>query len=182
SVNRDFFMEPPGGKDARKFYLSGVYGEGKLTRPWRVTGAAARARATIGQGSRGGTTMNVWAVIVAAVSSSVLGGLWYSPALFGKVWNRENGGAPQDGHPAKVFGVAFLFSLVAAFAFAWWLGPAPALERAVSCGLVAGFGIAAASFGINYQFAQRSFLLWAIDGGYHTAQFALFGLILGAWH
>ena len=39
----------------------------------------------------------------------------------------------------------------------------------------------AASFGINYQFAQRSFRLWLIDGGYHTAQFLLFGVIFGLW-
>lgn len=126
--------------------------------------------------------MNHWAVLVAAVSSFVLGGLWYSPALFGKVWNRENGSPPQPGHPARVFGIAFVFSLIAAYAFAWWLGPTPALDRAVAAGLAAGFGIAAASFGINYQFAQRSFLLWLIDGGYHTAQFVLFGVILGLWH
>src|SRR5690606_24827618 len=32
SVKRDFFMEPPGwGKHARKFYLWGVCGSGKLT-------------------------------------------------------------------------------------------------------------------------------------------------------
>jgi GNAT superfamily N-acetyltransferase len=31
SVNRDFFMEPPGCKDVRKFHFSGVYGSGKLT-------------------------------------------------------------------------------------------------------------------------------------------------------
>src|SRR5690606_19861987 len=36
SVKRDFFMEPPGwGKHARKFYLWGVCGSGKLTGPWR---------------------------------------------------------------------------------------------------------------------------------------------------
>src|SRR3546814_5450824 len=34
SVKRDFFMEPPGwGKHARKFYLWGVCGSGKLTGP-----------------------------------------------------------------------------------------------------------------------------------------------------
>src|SRR5690349_21028002 len=57
-----------------------------------------------------GMTMNHWAVLVAAVSSFVLGGLWYSPVLFGKAWNAANGGVPQSGHPAKVFGVAFVFS------------------------------------------------------------------------
>ena len=29
--------------------------------------------------------MNIWAVLLAAVSSFLLGGSWYSPALFGLV-------------------------------------------------------------------------------------------------
>ena len=94
----------------------------------------------------------------------------------------ENGGATQQGHPARVFGVSLVFSLVAAFSFAWWLGPAPSLPTALASGAVAGFGLVAASFGINYQFAQRSIVLWLIDGGYHTVQFLLFGLVLGLWH
>lgn len=126
--------------------------------------------------------VNYWAVLVAAVSSFMLGGLWYSPALFGKVWNAENGGVGQTGHPAKVFGVSFVFSLVAALAFAVLLGPEPELNRALWLGALVGFGCVAASFGINYQFAQRSAKLWLIDGGYHTVQFLIFGLILGLWH
>jgi hypothetical protein len=27
----------------------------------------------------------------------------------------------------------------------------------------------------------RSLKLWLIDGGYHTVQFILFGLVLGLW-
>jgi hypothetical protein len=60
-----------------------------------------------------------------------LGGLWYSPLMFLKVWNREAGvgDTPKPGgHPAKVFGVAFLFALISAAVFAWWLGPNPELE------------------------------------------------------
>jgi hypothetical protein len=126
--------------------------------------------------------MNIPAVVVAAVSSFMLGGLWYSPALFGKAWNRENGGEKQAGHPAKVFGVSFVFSLIAAFAFAWLLGAAPPLETALRTGAIVGAGFVAASFGINYQFAQRSFKLWLIDGAYHAVQFIVFGLVLGLWH
>lgn len=126
--------------------------------------------------------MNLWAVLIAAVSSFLLGGLWYSPALFGRAWNLANGEKVQSGHPAKVFGVSLVFSLVAAAAFAAWLGAAPPLADALKAGALAGFGFVAASFGINYQFAQRSFRLWLIDGGYHTVQFVLFGLILGSWH
>jgi hypothetical protein len=78
--------------------------------------------------------------------------------------------------------VSFALALVAAAAFAWWLGPQPPLVSALGKGLIAGACFVAASFGINYQFANRRMLLWLIDGGYHTAQFLLFGLVLGLWH
>lgn len=126
--------------------------------------------------------INLLAVIAAAVSSFLAGGLWYSPMLFGNAWNRENGEAAGTGHPARVFGVSFVLSLIAAFAFAVLLGPEPPLSHAVSQGLIVGLCFVAASFGINYQFANRGYLLWAIDGGYHAVQFLLFGVILGLWH
>ena len=126
--------------------------------------------------------INVFAVLVAAASSFVLGGLWYSPMLFGRLWNREAGQEPQIGHPAKVFTLSFIFAVIAAGALASWLGPRPPLPHALTWGAVAGGCFVGASFGINYQFANRSALLWLIDSGYHTAQFVLFGLIIGLWH
>ncbi len=126
--------------------------------------------------------MNVYAVLVAAASSFALGGLWYSPALFGRLWNADNGVQEKPGHAGRVFAVSFAFSLVAAACFAWLLGPNPSLEAALRTGLIAGLGFVATSFGINYQFAQRSTRMWLIDGGYHTVQFLLFGAILGLWH
>ncbi|MBT8143335.1 MAG: DUF1761 domain-containing protein [Gammaproteobacteria bacterium] len=126
--------------------------------------------------------VNYLAVILAAVSSFVIGGLWYSPVLFEKAWTADAGVGKQDGHAPTVFGISFLFTLVSATAFAVWLGPEPQLQRAVVAGLIVGTCFVAASFGVNYQFAQRSFRLLLIDGGYHTLQFLLYGLILGLWH
>lgn len=123
--------------------------------------------------------MNIWAILLAAVSSFVVGGLWYSPMLFGRLWNAENGSAPSTGHPAKVFGVSFGFSLLAAVCFAVLVGPSPELQASVKLGALVGIGLVAASYGINYQFAQRSFKLWLIDGGYHAVQFLLFGIVFG---
>lgn len=125
--------------------------------------------------------MNIWIVLLAAVSSFLVGGLWYSPMLFGKAWNAENGAPPTTAHPAKVFGVSFVFSLVAAACFGFLVGPSPTLEASVKLGALVGAGFVAASFGINYQFAQRTFKLWLIDGGYHIAQFLLIGLVFGLW-
>ena len=128
--------------------------------------------------------VNWFAVVAAAVSAVVLGGLWYGP-LFKNAWCREAGmdpNAPPKGHPAKTFGVAFLLSLITAWAFAWFLPAKPDLVVAVRAGALIGALYVATSFGINYAFAQRSFKLWAIDAGYHTLQFTLYGLILGLWH
>ena len=48
-------------------------------------------------------------------------------------------------------------------------------------GSVVGACFVATSYGINYQFANRSVAALLIDGGYHVLQFAAFGLVLGAW-
>jgi hypothetical protein len=127
--------------------------------------------------------LNLYAIVLAAVSSFVLGGLWYGP-LFKQTWCRAAGVDPEKpaGHPARVFGVAFAMSLVAAAVFAFLLGPSPDLTWAVGMGAIVGAGFVATSFGINYRFAGRPLVLWAIDGGYHTLQFALYGLVLGLWH
>ena len=128
--------------------------------------------------------INFLAVIVAAVSSFLLGGLWYSPMLFGPTWNREAGAASKagQGHPAKVFGVSLLFALIAALAYAFLVPAAAGALDALVKGLIVGAGFVAASFGINYQFANRSTTMWLIDAGYHTVQFAIYGLVLGLWH
>ena len=63
--------------------------------------------------------INWLAVLAAAVSAFLLGGIWYGP-LFKHAWCRENGmdpNAPPQGHPAKVFGTAFVAALIAAAAF-----------------------------------------------------------------
>jgi hypothetical protein len=127
--------------------------------------------------------VNIWAVIAAAVSSFLLGGLWYSPVLFMKPWNEAMGRTEEDnGHPAKVFGLSFAFAVVAAYVFAVFLGPNPLLSESVKAGLLVGVAFVGMSFGINYQFANRPLSALLIDGGYHTGQFMLYGLILGAWH
>jgi hypothetical protein len=127
--------------------------------------------------------VNLLAVAIAALSSFLLGGLWYSKFLFETSWRREAGDprSTEAGHPAKVFGLSFAFALIAAYAYAAIVPPPSGAAQALLQGLLVGAGIVAASFGINYQFASRSTRLWLIDGGYHAVQFALYGMIIGLW-
>jgi uncharacterized protein DUF1761 len=129
--------------------------------------------------------INIWAVLAAGLSSMVLGGLWYSPMLFAKAWMRESGVSEEKARSANmavVMGTAFVLATIGAAVFAMFLGPKPAPAFATAAGLSAGLCWVAGSFGINYLFEHRSLRLFVINGGYHTLQYTLIGLVLGLWH
>ena len=125
--------------------------------------------------------VNWIAVLVAAISAFVAGGIWYGP-LFAKKWMALNNITEHDvkqGNMVQTYGLAFLLSLVSAACFAMFLGRDPGVEFATGAGFSAGLFWVAASFGISYLFERRPFGLWLINGGYHTVQFTLYGLVLG---
>jgi hypothetical protein len=127
--------------------------------------------------------VNYLAVALAALSAFLLGGLWYSPALFATRWMALTGQSEdklKSGSMALIFGGAFLLNLLAAYVFAMFLGPSPDIRFATGAGAAAGLCWVAASLGVNYLFERRPLGLWLINGGYFTLQFTLFGLILGA--
>lgn len=127
--------------------------------------------------------INFFAVAACIISSWLLGGLWYSKFLFGKMWCGDaNLNKKQDRHPAIVFVIAFVLWTITAVAFASALGPNAPFQFATFIGLLTGSCFVATSFGVNYAFAGRSFKVFLIDGGYHILQFVLYGMILGAWH
>lgn len=127
--------------------------------------------------------VNWLAVIAAAVSAFVLGGVWYG-ALFGNAWMKAAGISKEQamaGNKAVIFGGSFVLSLISAATFAMFLGPDVNAMTGTLYGLCAGLCWVAASYGISYLFEMRPLSLWLINGGYHTLQFTLIGLILGAW-
>jgi hypothetical protein len=67
--------------------------------------------------------INTWAVILAALSSMVVGSLWYMPASFGKAWMKLSGVKPDSskmtsGQMAWMYGSVFVASLVTAYVLA----------------------------------------------------------------
>jgi len=125
--------------------------------------------------------VNWIAIVVAAVASFLLGGLWYSPVLFARAWQREAGITDEqlkNANMGKIFSLAFILCLLAAWIFATFLGPRPSLALGFGAGFSAGLFWVAASFGINYLFERRSFKLFLINGGYHTLQFTVIGGVI----
>ncbi|MES2443575.1 MAG: DUF1761 domain-containing protein [Pseudomonadota bacterium] len=129
--------------------------------------------------------INWLAVLAATVAAFVLGGAWYSPALFGRKWQAAAGLSDETlkaGNPALIFGGSFVLAGIASAMFAMFLGPRPEIGFAAGAGLAAGLCWVATSFGINGLFERKPLALVLINGGYHSVQFTLIGLILGAWH
>ena len=120
--------------------------------------------------------------LLSALAAFVLGGLWYSRLLFGKVWQREAGLSDEQlrsSNKARIFSVSFLLCLLAAIAFSMVITPEASFFMAFHSGVGVGLFWVATSFGVNYLFELKSFKLWLINAGYHTLQFTLYGLIFG---
>lgn len=129
-------------------------------------------------------SINYWAILVSALSTFLIGGLWYSPAVFGKAWMRENGLTEEtlkNGNMTKIFGIAFLLALVAAINLAMFLGPEVNVTMGAFYGFLAGFGWVAMFIGTHYLFERKSFKLFLINAGYSIVALTVMGVIIGAW-
>jgi hypothetical protein len=128
--------------------------------------------------------VNWLAVLAAGISAFVLGGVWYSPALFGKAWMKENNFTMefvQKGNKGKIFGWAFLLALIMAVNLAMFLAdPKTNFTWGMTAGFLAGIwvfgGIAIAAL-----FEQRAARYIFINGGYQLVALTLMGAIIGAW-
>ena len=129
---------------------------------------------------------NYLAILVATVSTFLLGGLWYSPVMFGRAWMKEMGFTAEwckaRGDAGRIMGVSFVLELIMAFNLAAFIGVKASLSFGLFAGAAAGFGWVALSFGVTYLFERKSLRLFFINAGYHGLAFTLMGAILGVWH
>lgn len=130
------------------------------------------------------STINYFAVVVAALISFVIGGVWYSPLLFANSWMKENGFKEEDmknANMGKVFGTSFLLALIISFNLAAFIGPQGDFTFGLFAGFAAGFGWVAMSIGTVYLFERRSLKLFFINAGYQVVTYTIIGGILGVW-
>jgi len=131
--------------------------------------------------------INVPAVLVAAVSSLVVGGLWYSPLMFAKPWAAAVGLTEEEiragGSQPMLYITAFLGGLAGAFVVAvvssW--AEVTSLVDGMLVGLLIGIGAVAANKWIAAGFEKRSKALFLINAGADIVTFAVMGAIIGAW-
>lgn len=59
--------------------------------------------------------MNLLAVFTSALTTLVIGFIWYSPKVFGTIWMKENRLSQEDlqkGNMFKIFGLTYIFSIL----------------------------------------------------------------------
>jgi ABC-type amino acid transport system permease subunit len=76
--------------------------------------------------------VNWIAILVAAVSSFLLGFIWYHPKTFGTAWMKSLGmdpASPPKGNMAKMFGVALIMAIVIAYNLNQWAAYHPVEDQ-----------------------------------------------------
>lgn len=132
--------------------------------------------------------LNWLAIAVAAVAYFMLGGLWYSKALFGKAWIQSTG---IDMHrPDAKKGVGGVMAVTFILEFIICIGLAILVYRlmltdgvmsGIKLGLLTGICFSAIVISISYLYQGRPKSLSLIDGGYHVAGNILGAVILCSW-
>jgi hypothetical protein len=130
-------------------------------------------------------TVNWLAVVVAGISAFVLGGVWYSPALLGNVWMKENNFTEEDikrGNKGKIFGWTGVLLLISSVNLAMFLGNTPGLNLMMGAmyGFLTGLWIFC-GIAIVALFEMKSTSYIFINGGYCFFALGLMGAILGVW-
>ncbi len=131
--------------------------------------------------SKAWSELNWLAVIAAALSTFVIGGVWYT--VFDRVWTKANG-FTAEFLKTRNMGLVFAISLILSFAMALNLALFVG-NSGLGFGLLAGFlaslGWVLPAFGIVALFEKRSIPYFLVNGGYILVSFLLMGAIVGSW-
>ena len=127
--------------------------------------------------------INLLSVIVATLSSFLIGGIWYGP-LFGKAWMKEFNFTEEDLKKRsipKTFGFSILLAFIAAIILEMFIGSEADFTFGAMAGFFAGIGWVATFLGILYLFEMHSLKAYFINAGYCIISLTIMGAVLGAW-
>ncbi len=129
------------------------------------------------------SSVNILAVLVAALTGFVIGGLWYGP-LFRTPWMKYSGVTFEMGkkqNTVVVFALTYVLNVIAAASLMMFLGPDRTLHFGIAAGLATGLTFVSTALGIIYLFESRPLKLLLINAGYQVINFTAMGAVVGVW-
>jgi hypothetical protein len=122
--------------------------------------------------------INFLALLLAALSTLVVGFIWYNPKVFGTIWMKETGITPEDGkgmNMIKIFGLSIVYAFLISFVLQMVV-----IHQFGALGMVGGDSSKALpsynAFMADYGTAYRTFKHGALHG-FMTGLFMIFPVI-----
>lgn len=133
--------------------------------------------------------INYWAVLLATLSSMVVGSIWYTPKVFGNYWMKAANITPSGNTRDAVRPI--LVTLLVSFVTAWVLAGATYLSwsfysgsffvNALLTGIILWAGFTAARFITHDAFDGRPAGLTALNVAHEFVTIVIMALIIGVW-
>ena len=132
--------------------------------------------------------MNWLAIIVAAISTFMVGWVWYG-MLFKNSWMAATGMTDErqkEGNMPLIFGLSFVFAVMAAtmlqnFVFHEGQPEFHTFKHGAFHGLLMSLFIVLPTLGTNALYEQKGWKYIMINVGYWAVSFAIMGGILNIW-
>lgn len=134
------------------------------------------------------TPVHYSAVLIAALSSMVVGFLWYSPLLFAKPWMKLSGLDEKSMNAAKknmpmMYTASFLMSLVMAYVTAILINSllVSTLQEGLMLAFLVWLGFVATTMVTGVLFQRVPWKLFFINSGYQLVSMLVVSAILTIW-
>lgn len=131
-------------------------------------------------------SINYWAVLVAAIAYMVIGYIWYSMPVFGRMWMGEIGKTEEqikaDYQPTSMLWT-YLLAAIGAYVLAYFINwfNAGSMADALKIALWAWVGFIFTSLATNALYEGRSSKLFWINSLYQLVSILVAAAILYSW-
>lgn len=133
--------------------------------------------------------INYIAVVLATLSSMVVGSIWYTPKVFGNYWMSAAKVTPSGNARDAIAPIAL--TVVVSFVTAWVLAGAAFISwkfyggsffsNSVITGLILWAGFTAARFATHDAFDKRPTGLTVLNISHELVTIVIMALIIGVW-
>jgi len=129
--------------------------------------------------------VNLVGVVAATIASFVIGGVWYSPPVFGRLWMQLVGMTLEQARrgQARALVLGLLANLLTAYVLAVVIrfAGASTIADGLAVGFIVWLGFPASVHFVSWTFERRPTKLTAMNLAHSLVIFLVMGAILAVW-